>query len=83
MKGDALKTAGDNDTDPVEGWDSGFPKWKIKKREYVLENPWIVVRQEDCRTIDDVDLGHYYLLEYPEWMHRDGKLRDESAEFQK
>ena len=43
--------------------------WRQTKSRYVLEDPWLKVRADDCETADGHRIAPYYVLEYPDWAH--------------
>ena len=43
--------------------------WTIETSEYVLQDKWITVRADSCRTERNINVAPYYVLEYPDWTH--------------
>lgn len=44
-------------------------RWEILESEYVLRNPWLTVRRDHIRQPSGVEIGDYWVLEYPEWVN--------------
>ena len=42
--------------------------WEVLNSKYVLNDKWLKVRADDCRTADGVDISPYYVLEFPDWI---------------
>ncbi len=43
--------------------------WRIAHSETVLKDRWIDVRADQCVTPSGLNIGPYYVLSYPEWVH--------------
>jgi 8-oxo-dGTP pyrophosphatase MutT (NUDIX family) len=43
--------------------------WSVLASRYVLENRYIKVREDVCRTESGHDVGPYYTLDYPDFVH--------------
>lgn len=44
-------------------------KWRINRSEYLLHEPWIVVRKDNVITDKGVEIPDYYVLECPTWVN--------------
>lgn len=44
-------------------------KWRINNSEYLLHEPWIVVRKDNVITDKGVEIPDYYVLECPTWVN--------------
>lgn len=42
--------------------------WTLERSERVVEDRWITVRADRCRTAEGVLVDPYYVLEYPDWV---------------
>lgn len=42
--------------------------WKILDKKYVLETPWMNVRQDHVLLPNGLELDDFYVLEYPDWV---------------
>lgn len=43
-------------------------KWRVTASRYVHKDRWIALRADTCVTDDGVEVGPYYVLEYPDWV---------------
>jgi len=44
-------------------------KWQTVRSKSVLKDRWIDVRADHCRTAEGIEIGPYYVLSYPDWVH--------------
>lgn len=42
--------------------------WTVEKSVHVLQDKWISVRADTCRTADGIEVSPFYVLEYPDWV---------------
>jgi 8-oxo-dGTP pyrophosphatase MutT (NUDIX family) len=43
--------------------------WDVLGSRYLIEDRWITVRADDCRTPSGHSVSPYYVLEYPPWVN--------------
>ena len=43
--------------------------WRVVSSEHVRADRWISLRADHCVTSDGIEVGPYYVLEYPDWVH--------------
>ena len=48
---------------------SKLSKWELLDSKILFEDKWIKIRQDRCRTKNDLIIDPYYVLEYPDWVH--------------
>jgi ADP-ribose pyrophosphatase YjhB (NUDIX family) len=44
-------------------------RWKINSSRHILKDKWISVRADSCTLPGGVNIGPYYILEYPDWVN--------------
>src|ERR1700730_5135163 len=44
-------------------------KWRTVRSRSILRDRWIDLREDQCVTPSGVDIGPYYVLSYPDWVH--------------
>ena len=54
---------------PSADHDTSVRPWRTTRSRYVLEDPWLNVRADDCETPEGHRVAPYYVLEYPDWAH--------------
>ena len=42
--------------------------WTVAASNYLLQDKWLTVRADQCRTARGVTVDPYYVLEYPDWV---------------
>lgn len=42
--------------------------WHIKSSEYLIDDKWLRVRADECKTDSGDTVAPYYVLEYPDWV---------------
>ena len=42
--------------------------WTVTASSYPLQDKWLTVRADQCRTARGVSVDPYYVLEYPDWV---------------
>lgn len=42
--------------------------WTVTASEYLIQDKWLTVRADRCRTVRGVTVDPYYVLEYPDWV---------------
>lgn len=43
--------------------------WKTLSSRYVLDDPWLKVRADDCETAEGRKVAPYYVVELPDFVH--------------
>jgi 8-oxo-dGTP pyrophosphatase MutT (NUDIX family) len=43
--------------------------WKVVKSRYIVDDQWMKLRADECRTPDGHIVSPYYVLEYPTWVN--------------
>jgi len=43
--------------------------WEIISSRYIVQDRWLTLRADDCRTADGHRISPYYVLEYPPWVN--------------
>jgi 8-oxo-dGTP pyrophosphatase MutT (NUDIX family) len=43
--------------------------WKTIKSKYLIQDKWITLRSDTCKTPEGITIAPYYVLEYPDWAH--------------
>ena len=41
--------------------------WRVERQRYLVEDDWLVLRADDCRTTDGHAIAPYYVFEYRDW----------------
>ena len=41
--------------------------WEVKKRRYLLERPWITLREDHVRLPNGAEMEEFHVIEYPDW----------------
>ncbi|MEW6186976.1 MAG: NUDIX hydrolase [Thermodesulfobacteriota bacterium] len=44
-------------------------KWQIKHSEYLVNDPWLKLRVDQCQMPDGKIIEPFYVLEYPDWVN--------------
>lgn len=44
-------------------------KWKVLTSEYLVKEPWAVLRRDKCEMPSGHIVPEYYVLEYPNWVN--------------
>jgi len=42
--------------------------WEVVRSRYIVDDPWLKLRADDCLTPDGKSVSPYYVLEYPPWV---------------
>ncbi len=42
--------------------------WTVTASQYLIQDKWLTVRADQCRTARGVSVAPYYVLEYPDWV---------------
>ncbi len=45
-----------------------LPAWTVESTTHVLDDRWISVRADSCRTSEGVEIAPFYVLEYADWV---------------
>lgn len=43
--------------------------WKVLSSKYVLQRPWMTIRQDEVELPNGHVIPEYYVLEYPDWVN--------------
>ncbi len=43
--------------------------WRVERSEYIIQTPWLTVRQDAVRLPNGILLPDYYLFEYRDWVN--------------
>ena len=41
--------------------------WEVKKRRYLLERPWITLREDHVLLPNGAEMEEFHVVEYPDW----------------
>ncbi len=52
----------------MEGRETELKPWTVTASRYLLQDKWLTVRADRCRTGRGVLVDPYYVLEYPDWV---------------
>ena len=50
--------------------------WRIRRQDYLLKTPWLVVRRDAVSTPKGIEIDDFYVLEYPTWVNIIAKTID-------
>jgi len=43
--------------------------WQVVSREYLHRKPWLTIRQDRVRLPSGIEIGEYWVSEYPDWVN--------------
>ncbi len=45
-----------------------LPRWRVESSRYVIDDPWLRVRADDCVTEEGVRIAPFFVTEHPDWV---------------
>jgi 8-oxo-dGTP pyrophosphatase MutT (NUDIX family) len=48
--------------------DADLPAWRVEASRYVIDDPWLRVRADDCVTEEGVRIAPFFVTEHRDWV---------------